>query len=191
MKLNDRLPDSVVFRGKRIRLDLDFRNVLQMLETMKRDDLMPEAREYLALKHICRRPKKGMLPVVRALLFPDSGKEAHTRITDFEQDAELIQAAFMQVYGINLFREKLHWFEFMAFLAGLPTGNRYTEILGIRSRPMPPATKYNAEERAWLAKAKSEFAIHLSESEREANYSKSVQQVGRALLAFFGEGGEG
>ena len=32
MKLNDRLPDSVVFRGKRIRLDLDFRNVLQFLE---------------------------------------------------------------------------------------------------------------------------------------------------------------
>lgn len=190
MKLQDRLPDFVMFKGKRVRVNLEFRNVLRMMEIMARDDLMPEAREFLALKQICRRPQKGMIYFVKKLLFPAEGTEEHKRITDFEQDAELIQAAFMQVYGINLFRDKLHWFEFMAFLSGLPTGNRYTEVLNIRTRPMPPATKWNADERAWLARAKAEHAIHLNEKERESTYRHNVAQVGRALLSFFGEGGE-
>lgn len=189
MKLYDKLPDCVVVNGKRIRLNLDFRNVLRFLDVMNRQDILPEAREYLALKCLCKRPKKGMIYPVRELLFPDNGKEDRERIMDFEQDAEFIQAAFMQEYGINLFRDRLHWFEFMAFLSGLPTGNKFSDILSIRARPIPAATKYNAEERAWLMKAKSEFRIKTKAEEEERNYSQSVKKIGQAVLSFFGEGG--
>lgn len=186
MKLQDRLPDHIMVRGKKVRLDLDFRNVLRMIDTLGRDDLLPDAREWLAMKCICRHPRKGMLSEVKKLLFPQA--EEHERITDFEQDADLIRAAFMQEYGINLFRDRLHWFEFACLLACIPAGNKYSDILNIRIRPMPQATSYNAEERAWLARMKAEFALKLTEQEQQEAYSKGVQRLGAMLLALAGEG---
>ena len=187
MKLQDNLPNCVIVRGKKVRLDLEYRNVLRMIDTLARDDLMPDAREWLAMKCICKHPRKGMISEVKKLLFPDA-KEQHERITDFEQDAELIRAAFMQEYRINLFREKLHWFEFVCFLSCLPVGSKYTDILNIRVRPMPAATSYNSEERAWLARAKAEFALKLDDKEQEQAYSKGVQKLGAMLMALAGEG---
>jgi hypothetical protein len=188
MKLQDKLPDSVIFNGKRIKLDLDFRNVIRMIETLAREDLTPEAREYLAMKCICKRPATGMLVAVKKLLFPQVDKEETERITDFEQDADLIRAAFMQAYGIDLFTEKVHWFKFSCLLSGLPSGCRYSEILNIRSRPIPTATKWNADERNWLIKAKSEYAIKLTDKEIAKNYNKQVGNIGHFLLTLAGEG---
>ena len=193
MKLQDRLPNSVTVRGRRIKLDLDFRNVLQLIDTLARDDLTPEARDWLALRCIARRPRftREALAAAKALLFPDAQKNADkAKITDFKQDAGLIVAAFMQTYGINLYRERLHWIEFQTLLAGLPEGSRYTEVLGIRMRPMPKPTKWNAEERAWLAKAKAELAVHLTDEERERSLNNSLRGVAESLLALAGKGGE-
>lgn len=124
MRLYDRLPDSIVWNGKKIKLNLDFRNVLRMMNVLSDDNLMNEAREYLALKCICRHPRAGMLKEVRKLLFPEQEawqkEEYHQRIMDFDQDAEMIIAAFRQVYGINLMKDRLHWFEFSALLSNLP-----------------------------------------------------------------------
>ena len=188
MKLQDSLPNAVIFNGKRIKLNLDFRNVLRMIHTLSREELTPEAREYLAMKCICKRPVPGMFIAVRKLLFPTTGKEETARITDFEQDADLIRSAFMQVYGIDLFTEKLHWFKFSCLLSGLPSGCRYSEILNIRSRPIPAPTKWNADERNWLINAKTEYAIKLTDKEQEKNYSKQVENIGNFLLALAGEG---
>lgn len=192
MKLQDRLPEGVTVRGRFYKLDLDFRNVLRMIDTLARDDLTPEARDWLALKCIMRRPRHAQetLLAVRALLFPDAQKNpSQGKITDFKQDAGLIVAAFMQTYKINLYRERLHWIEFQTLLAGLPEGSRYTEVLGIRMRPMPKPTKWNAEERAWLAKAKAELAVHLTEEERERSLNNSLRGVAESLLAMAGKGG--
>ena len=41
MKLYDDLPNTVTVDGRRVKVDLDFRNVLRMMEIMSRDDLMP------------------------------------------------------------------------------------------------------------------------------------------------------
>lgn len=194
MKLQDSLPRGVTVRGRFIRLDLDFRNVLRMLEILARDDLIPEARDYKALKCITRRPRfeQETLAAVRELLFPATNKSPDkAKITDFEQDADLIRAAFRQVYGIDLYREKLHWLEFSALLAGLPEGNRYNEVLGIRARPIPAPTKYNAEERKWLIQAKANLALHQTEQETRQTYEKSVRGLAESLLALAAtKGGE-
>ena len=192
MKLQDRLPDGVIVKGKFVKLDLDFRNVLNFLDTLARDDLLPEARDYIALKCLMKRPKhvKETLAAVRDLLFPATKKAADkAKITDFSQDANLIRAAFYQSYGINLYRDKLHWCEFSALLSGLPEGSRYSEVLGIRMRPMPKPTKWNQEERHWLAKAKAELAVRLSDDEREHSLNDSLRGVALSLLAMAEKGG--
>lgn len=189
MRLYDRLPDHVISNGKKIRLDLDFRNVLRMMDIMGRDDLLPDARDYLALKCICKHPKKGMMKDVKKLLgfrIPDS---YHERITDYEQDADLIASAFMQAYGINLFRDKLNWFEFLCFLSCIPEGSKYSDILSIRARPIPTATKYNQEERNWLIKAKADFALKLTDDEQEVKYHESLKSMSSGIMAML-KGGE-
>ena len=183
MKLQERLPDHITVGKKRIRVNLDFRNVLRFMETLQRDDLMPDAREWLAVRCVCRKPVKGALEAVKQLLFPNKPPPDGKRVTSFEQDADLIRAAFRQVYGINLWKEKLHWFEFVELLHGIPEGNRYSDVIGIRVREMPEPNKYNAKEREWLMKAKAAYALKLTEKEIQENYQRGVQEVFNALLA--------
>lgn len=183
MKLQESLTDSVIVNGKRVRLDLDFRNVLRMIETLERSDLMPEARDYLAIRCICRHPKPGTLDAVKNLLFTHKRKADGQKVTSFEQDAALIRSAFRQTYGIDLYRDKLHWFEFTELLQGIPEGTRYAETVSIRAREMPSPTKYNAKEREWLAKAKAAVALEIPEEERMRNYNRDVLNIFAALEA--------
>lgn len=191
MKLYERLPDRVIIGRRRYKLRLDFRNVLRMIDTLARADLLPEAREYLALRCITR-PRgntHALMTAVQELLFPARG-ESTEKIMDYAQDADLIRAAFLQCYGINLYRDKLHWFEFSALLASMPEGSRYSEILSIRARPMPAPTKNNADERAWLAQAKAQYAVKMTDKERENQYQKGLRQMAAGLLNLAKQGGE-
>ena len=184
MKLTDAIPDGVTVDGKKYALDFDFRNVLRMMEILGNDDLMPDARDFLALKCLTKHPKnvQKVLPAVKDLLFENKPATGE-RLTSFEQDAGLIRSAFRQVYGIDLFRERLTWFEFTELMQNLPEGNRYEEVLGIRARPLPAPTKYNGKEREWLMKAKQQCALHLSEKEAARKYDADVGRVFAGLSA--------
>lgn len=191
MKLQDRLPDGVEVRGKWVKLDFDFRNVLHMLDVLGNSDLIPEARNYLALKCLTRHPRHvtETMAAVRAVLFIQGGDAEQKKLTDFEQDAPMIRTAFRQVYNIDLFRSNLHWLEFIELLSNLPDGNRYMDVLGIRARPIPAPTKYNQKEREWLMRAKAAHALHMSDEEQERYYEKAVQNVFSGLLKLAKEGG--
>ena len=191
MKLQDRLPDGVEVRGKWVKLDFDFRNVLHMLDVLGNRDLIPAARDYLALKCLTRHPRHipETMAAVRAVLFIQGGDGEQKKLTDFEQDAPMIRTAFRQVYNIDLFRANLHWLEFIELLGNLPEGNRYMDVLGIRARPIPAPTKYNQKEREWLMKAKAAHALHMSDEEQERYYEKAVQNVFSGLLKLAKEGG--
>ncbi len=179
LKLYERLPDSVTVDGKQYKCDFDFRNVLKMLEIMQREDILPDARDYLCARCVCKAPQdaSNVYAALCAILFPQAPEGGGKRLTSYEQDAPLIRTAFRQVYGIDLFRETLHWFEFTELLQNLPDGNRYEEIIGIRARPMPAPTKYNGKEREWLMKAKQSVALHLTDREQERKYETDVANV--------------
>lgn len=189
MKLQDRLPESVVV-GRRYRLDLDFRNILTMLDVMSDETLLDEARLFLALRCIMRRvPKKEtkqaeIFKAVMELLFGDNKQnEQQEQFMSLTQDAELIVGAFRQAYGIDLYRDRLHWFEFRTLLACLPEGSRYAEVVGIRTRPLPKATKYNHEERMALIRAKRDVAIQKTDEQIRKSYKASVYRVADSLKA--------
>ena len=195
MKLFERLPDRITV-GKRVfKCDFDFRNVLKMLEIMQRDDIYVTARDYHCVKCVIRRrmtlkTASEAYKVLCDLLFekrPEGGSE---RLTSFEQDAPLIRAAFRQVYGIDLFRDKLTWFEFTELLHGLPEGNRYEDVIGIRARPLPPPTKYNQKEREWLMQAKQSVALHLTEAEAAKKYDSDVGKIFAGLMSMIPKDGD-
>lgn len=184
LKLFERLPDSITVDGKRYKCDFDFRNVLKMLEIMQREDILPDARDYLCARCLCNAPKNAakVYATLCSMLFPNAPETGGKRLTSYEQDAGLIRTAFRQVYGIDLFRDKLHWFEFVELLQYLPEGSRYEETVGIRARPMPTPTKYNQKEREWLMKAKQSVALHLSEKEQARKYETDVSNVFSGLM---------
>lgn len=184
MKLQERLPDGVTVDGKFYKMDFDFRNVLKMCEVLDRDDMLPEAKAYKALSFVQKRPKnvQKVLLAVMDLLFKAPRKKDGQKVTDFVQDAGLIRSAFRQAYGIDLYRDKLHWIEFTELLNAIPEGNRYAEIVGIRARPMPAPTKYNQHEREWLAKAKAECRLDMSEKERMRRYEQDVANIAAVLM---------
>lgn len=186
MKLQDRLPDGVTVDGKFYKCDFDFRNVLKMIEVLDREDLMPEAKAYKALSFVQKRPKNAVrvLEAVKGLLFKAPRKTGGQKVTDFIQDAGLIRAAFRQAYGIDLYRAKLHWIEFTELLNAIPEGSRYSEVVGIRARPMPAATKWNQHEREWLAKAKADVRLEVSEDERKRNYERDVGNIAAFLMGW-------
>lgn len=192
MKLQDKLPEGVTVDGRFYKLDFDFRNVLQMMDELDRDDVMPQAKTYNALKCLCKHPKNvfKVMEAVKALLFQEKPKKDAQKVTDFVQDAGMIRAAFRQAYGIDLYRDKLHWIEFSELLNAIPQGSRYTEVIGIRARPLPAPTKWNAEERKWLINAKADVAIRLSEKEQAKKYAEDVAKVFNGIMGMIVKGSE-
>jgi hypothetical protein len=192
MKLQDTLPNGVTVDGRFYKLDFDFRNVLRMMDELDRDDVMPEARAYNALKCLTNRPKNvpKVLEAVKGLLFQEKPKKDAQKVTDFVQDAGMIRAAFRQAYGIDLYRDRLHWIEFSELLNAIPEGSRYAEVVGIRVRPMPAPTKWNSQEREWLMQAKADVAIHLSEKEQAKKYQEDVAKVFSGLMGIIAKGSE-
>ena len=190
-KLFDRLPDGIDVDGRHIKCDFDFRNVLKLLDVMQRTDIIPEARDFLCVKCVIShriRPKtaRKVLNALCAVLFekpPENAAESGKKLTSFEQDAPLIRAAFRQVYGIDLFRDKLTWFEFIELLHGLPDGNRYEDVIGIRAKPLPAPNKYNAKERQLLMEAKQKVAIHLTEQEQAKKYDSDVGRIFAGIMS--------
>lgn len=191
MKLQDRLPQGVEVDGKFYKMDFDFRNVFRMIEILDRDDMLPEAKAYKAICCLCKRPKNAekVLGAVKALLFKAPRKKGGQRVTDFIQDSGLIRAAFRQAYGIDLYRDRLHWIEFTELMNALPEGSRYAEVVGIRARPMPEPTQWNKKEREWLMQAKADVALELSENEIAEEYKRGVANLA-ALLKSMAKGSE-
>lgn len=52
-------------------------------------------------------------------------------VLDYELDGDLIFAAFMQCYGIDLFEVRLHWHKFLALVHGLKD-TKLNEVIQIR-----------------------------------------------------------
>jgi len=193
-RLFDRLPEGVTVGGRFYKCDFDFRNVLKMLDIMQIQELTPAARDYHCVKsvfrgHLPARKVADVYSSVCNILFektPENGE----KLMSFEQDAGLIRAAFRQTYQIDLFRDSLTWFEFIELLHALPEGNRFTEIVGIRARPLPAPTKWNGKEREALIKAKRSVALNMNERERENKYNRDVSRIFDGLFTWAQKGSE-
>ncbi|MFA5424224.1 MAG: Gp15 family bacteriophage protein [Phycisphaerae bacterium] len=107
------------------------------------------------------------------------------KTVDFKQDAVYIYSSFMMDYGIDLYEAqgKLDWRKFISLFLGLSERTKIKEITAIRSRKIPAATKYNAEERAELQKLKLYYALEVSEVEAHGNVQKGIAKLFGALSA--------
>lgn len=82
---------------------------------------------------------------------------------DFEQDNRLVYSAFRARYGIDLTRERLHWFAFLAMLGDIG-GCSLSDIIGIRRADL---SKMSDEQRRQYAELQARYRIvpQLSDTE--------------------------
>ena len=89
-------------------------------------------------------------------------------MVDYELDAPLIYAAFFEMYGLDLFDEKLrlHWHKFLALLGGLH-GTKLNEVMQYRS--YKPRKGEPAEYRREMLRLKEMWRIEerLTEAEQK------------------------
>ena len=184
-------PTFLIFRGFKIPVKTDFKTVLKIQEILQDGVLLPSEKIHFCCKKILYGPaiipfwlKKGIFSqYIKQIINKNGTKSTGQRVIDFTQDADYIKSAFMQAYNLNIEKATLHWWSFLSLLGGLPEDTRLMQIVSIRARPIPKATKYNAEERAQVLRLKSQFAIKKSEEERQQDLQDGLKKMAMAMLA--------
>ena len=176
------LPVSVELHGRTYALTPTHHNVLRMYDAIKGVDY--EAQVDIMLHYLVKGKypiSTELLEAIQKVLFPNikQGK----KVFDFIQDSELIYAAFMQTYRIDLIDTPLHWWKFQALMGGLPSNTRFSEIIQIRTMEIPKPNKYNMEERQRIIRLKNEYALKISAEEREKNLQDGLKKMLAVLLS--------
>ena len=183
MNIYDLYPDEIEVEGRVYRLNMSFDRVLRAIDVQERQDLLTEdkidlqARLLLWDEKDCPSDPVEQAKIVAGALalLPESENPTGERYIDFHQDAAMIRSAFFRI-GVDLTREHLHINQFLELLADLPSDTALMRTIEIRRRPIPKATKDNAEQIAALLEAKSRVAIRMSEDERRARFAESLKK---------------
>ena len=151
----DKLPYYVVIQGKKYKINVDYRCIL-MFERIMQDteikdsekiiqslkvmypsffeilaggrEVINEAINCLVWFYKCGRDKENHKPKMK-------GKSSSQKrpIYSYELDDQYIYGAFLHDYGIDLTKDKLHWWKFRALELSLNEKNEYVKIKGYRS----------------------------------------------------------
>ena len=86
---------------------------------------------------------------------PDGGGDNEPPVYSFEQDSGRIVSAFRKVFGMDISRERLHWFEFVNMLGDLKD-TAFTSVIDIRTTDVSEVDK---KRRAEFMRMKKRFAL--------------------------------
>lgn len=175
-------PEWIELDGQEFQLDLDFRNVLRVVALRKDESWTERERAELSVKLLLKRQEDcpaefgEQLRLLAAVftLFPKTQAEESERYLDLDQDAGMIRSAFFRI-GIDLTKDKLHYFRFLELLADLPEDTALMRTVELRRKPLPKPTKTNAEEIAALQRAKARVALQIPEEERRRNFARALK----------------
>lgn len=93
-------------------------------------------------------------------------KSDEKRCYDYVYDGELIYAAFLQQYKIDLCETpNLHWWKFKALFSGLTEDTNFIKVLGYRTAKITPSM--SAREKEHLRKMKNLYALPVPAEELE------------------------
>lgn len=91
-------------------------------------------------------------------------------IYSFEHDAGRIVSAFKKVFGLDIDRERLHWFKFVPMLGDL-SGTAFTSVIDIRGTS---ASEVDSKKRAEFIRMKKRFALP---NQYTAEEEETIQSV--------------
>lgn len=142
------LPDSIIVDGKTFRIHTDFTYWLNFADDLSDKNKTVGEFDYLYIDEKPENRLKGFQALIdfyldkRVLPRPiDTGRSGKS--FDFKIDADLIYAAFIQQYHIDLLEQKdFHWWKFQALFFSLTKETKFQEVLGFRSYDPNDKTEY-------------------------------------------------
>lgn len=162
--LLDPLPESWSDEaGNTYEMDTDFRIGIQICLVQDDEDLS-EVEKTLTIRSLMfpgaapegEDLEKAVQFFLSGWSHDKPGKKEKERLMDFDVDQWRIYAAFKQQYGIDISRERMHWWEFMGLLSSLNECS-YTRVIDIRQKKFKP--KMSKEERKSLREAKDIYTL--------------------------------
>lgn len=150
--MNILLMDGLPNEYEGIPISTDFRNMINVDLIMNDDDLNDHEKLIAALTQLYPEIPGDIETAVKGLSwFFSGGIEAEqgggsgkriARAFDFDQDANMIYAAFYATYGISLTTIKyMHWWEFKALFEGLPEDTQIKKVMYYRTADTSEVSK--------------------------------------------------
>lgn len=189
--LLDSLPDKIVVRGTEFEIDSDFRTAIRftlLMQDSTIDDYtkidiaiymflgdvqVPDLKETtteLLTFYRCGKPEEKQRE--------GSSEATAKRTYDFSYDADLIYAAFLEQYGLDLQDVPfLHWWRFRALFAGLSDATQFMKVVGYRAVSI--TNKMSKEEKQRYQKLKALYALpdNRTEEEKESDFARSLARL--------------
>jgi len=132
------LPNTVTVHGVPFSIKTDYRLWMRFVNELKR--LKNGQTIEVGYLFVNDHPARFNISDLFTFAFPASplprsiGNQDQVPVIDYELDGDLIFAAFMGQYGIDLLTvEDLHWHKFLALLKGLNETTMMREVMGYRS----------------------------------------------------------
>ena len=132
-----KLPEAIEVSGAFYRIHTDFRYFIRLGQLLRGKDIKPHDFDFMFIQELPADKIAGVKALVSFMNpphpLPRKTKRGDTGapVLDYTLDANLIYAAFMQQYHIDLSVEPLHWYQFSALLAGLRE-TKLTDIISFR-----------------------------------------------------------
>ena len=145
--LIDKLAEKVEIDGEEIEINTDFRNVLLYFRALKDEELEEVEKLEIAMRLFFKSMPKNIEEAIKYIneeyivcsaVSKTQSKKIKSHIVkeraifDFEQDGTLIYVSFMQEYGIDLRKEKMHWYVFKALFDGLGEETALRRVIEFR-----------------------------------------------------------
>lgn len=150
--LTDVLPSTVAIDGRQIEVNSDFRACLRTIMAFEDNALTPQEKTFVLMANLYPIPPEDSEGALReAIWFLNGGKETEEdsdsmRLYSFSKDANFIFAAFRQTHGIDLQKDNLHWWTFLALFLDLGSETTFCNLVSLRKRIK--TNKATKEERA-------------------------------------------
>lgn len=131
------LPNTIVVHGRPYSIYTDFRTWLQVTEDLQK--LKPG--QTIDLSYIFKNEHPAQINIYEVMAFLNppqelprkTGKESDAILIDYKLDADLIWAAILGQYGVDLCEvEELHWWKFRAMISGLNENTKLREVMEFR-----------------------------------------------------------
>ncbi len=191
--LTNSFPEKATVNGVEYPIHADFRTVLRCFEIQGRkpelseDDLLG----MLKLFYNVNRLNATEEHIDRMFWFFSCGREEEKKKFprkiagindkqpfDFEEDADLIYAGFMQQYGIDLQNSDMHWWKFMILLENLGSDTRLNRV--IEYRTIDTANRnLSKQEREFYRAMQRYYGLDVK---AQQHVSERVKQIEAALM---------
>lgn len=168
--LRSKAPGVVEIAGREVPINADFRACLEILALA--DSGLTDAEKLLAMLAVFygdafeMTQAREMTSMMYWFLSCDAmaskdaeaRKRTDERVLDYEEDAQLLYAAFLDQYGFDLQEvEFLHWWKFQSLLRGLHDGHKISRIIEYRGVKLSEIK--SKQQRAFYKRMKEKYRL--------------------------------